>query len=41
VQRGEQRGFIAWLSDPRQVDLGIVKRQRTPPTPDRARPKVA
>jgi len=41
VQRGERRGFIAWVSDPRHVDLGIVKRQRTRPTPDRARPEVA
>lgn len=30
VQRGELRGFIAWLTDPRQRDLGIVKRLRTP-----------
>lgn len=28
VQRGERRGFIAWLADPQQRDLGIVKRQR-------------
>ena len=32
VQRGERRDFIAWLTDPRQKDLGIVKRQRNRPT---------
>ena len=31
VQRGETRAFITWLTDPRQADLGIVKRQRKPP----------
>lgn len=30
VQRGERRGFIAWIADPRQRDLGIVKRVRKP-----------
>jgi hypothetical protein len=34
VQRGERRGFIAWLTDPRQRDLGIVKRVRKP-TPNK------
>jgi hypothetical protein len=37
VQRGESRGFIAWLTDPNQRDLGIIKRQRKPPTADLAR----
>lgn len=32
VQRGERRGYIAWIADPRQRDLGIIKRQRQPPT---------
>jgi hypothetical protein len=31
VQRGETRDLIAWLIDPRQRDLGIVKRQRRRP----------
>lgn len=35
VQRGERRDFIAWLADPNQRDLGIVKRQRTRPTAKR------
>jgi hypothetical protein len=30
VQRGERRGFVAWVTDPNQRDLGIVKRQRPP-----------
>jgi hypothetical protein len=30
VQRGEPRAFIAWLTDPKQADLGIVKRLRPP-----------
>jgi hypothetical protein len=37
VQRGESRGFIAWLTDPNQRDLGIIKRHRKPPTADLAR----
>jgi Transposase DDE domain len=41
VQRGEPRRFIAWVSDPRQADLGIVKRQRKPPTTALARMEVA
>ena len=36
VQRGERRGFIAWLADPKQRDLGIVKRQRKPSTTEPA-----
>lgn len=28
-QQGESRGLLAWLSDPAQGDLGLVKRQRT------------
>lgn len=32
VQRGERRDFIAWVADPKQRDLGIVKRQRNRPT---------
>lgn len=27
-QQGETRGLVAWLSDPAQGDLGVVKRQR-------------
>jgi hypothetical protein len=35
VQRGERRGFIAWLADPSQHDLGIIKRERSRPrTPE-------
>jgi hypothetical protein len=41
VQRGERRGVIAWIADPRQRDLGIVKRQRKPPTTNLARTESA
>lgn len=33
LERGEQRDFITWLTDPQQRDLGIVKRLRPQPTP--------
>lgn len=36
VQRGERRDFIGWLTDARQQDLGIVKRQRKPSTTEPA-----
>lgn len=32
-QRGETRGLVAWLSDPAQGDLGLVKRARKRPKP--------
>jgi hypothetical protein len=32
---------IAWIADPRQRDLGIVKRQRKPPTTNLARTESA
>lgn len=41
VQRGERRGFIAWLADPKQRDLGIIKRQRKPSTAQRTRTEGA
>jgi hypothetical protein len=41
VQRGDRRDFIAWLTDPKQRDLGIVKRQRKPPRADSARSREA
>lgn len=34
VQRGESRAFLAWVADPKQADLGIVKRLRSRPTTD-------
>jgi hypothetical protein len=33
-QQGERRDLVAWLSDPTQADLGLVKRQRKRPKPD-------
>jgi hypothetical protein len=33
VQRGETRGLVAWLADPAQADLGLVKRPRKRPNP--------
>lgn len=41
VQRGERRGLIAWLTDPQQRTLGIVKRQRKRPTTNLAKTEVA
>lgn len=41
VQRGERRGLIAWIADPRQRDLGIVKRQRRPLNTDLTITEVA
>ncbi|HQZ86472.1 MAG TPA: IS4 family transposase [Actinomycetota bacterium] len=33
-QQGETRELVGWLSDPKQADLGLVKRQRKRSNPD-------